>query len=261
MRQSKLNTFQSYARYYDLLYRDKPYEAEAAYVLRRLATQGGVVNSILELGCGTGGHARWLAERVGEVQGIDISGQMLDEAERRRKLLPENLAKRISLSLGDARTVRLGRAFDAVVSLFHVASYQTSNHDIAAMIRTAREHLGLGGVFLFDCWYGPGVLSDRPTSRVLVLEDSRTRVERVATPEMYPDENLVSVHYQIQIEDRVDNSATTFEEIHPMRYFFVPELRAYLAATGFIEVSAFSWMGDCSPGFDDWTACFVATAG
>ena len=79
---------------------------------------------------------------------------MLEMAEQKRSSLAPELAHRLRFTQGDLRTVRLGERADAVISLFHVMSYQTSNADLTAAFATAREHLAEGGVFIFDCWYG-----------------------------------------------------------------------------------------------------------
>ena len=49
--------FDTYARYYDLLYRDKDYAGEAAYVASHIRQHAPEAARILELGCGTGAHA------------------------------------------------------------------------------------------------------------------------------------------------------------------------------------------------------------
>nr|MBA2706707.1 SAM-dependent methyltransferase [Gemmatimonadaceae bacterium] len=56
-----MSVFGSYSRYYDLLYRDKDYAAESAYVASLLAVHAPGARSILEIGCGTGAHAAELS--------------------------------------------------------------------------------------------------------------------------------------------------------------------------------------------------------
>src|SRR3546814_3756666 len=50
-----------------------------------------------------------------------------------------------TLFRSDVRTARFDRTFDAVVSLFHVMSYQVTNSDLIETIRTASSHLAAGG--------------------------------------------------------------------------------------------------------------------
>ena len=72
-----------------------------------------------------------------------------------------------------------------------------ANEDLAGMFATAAAHLKAGGVFVFDFWYGPGVLTDPPVERVKHLEDGVIQVTRTAKPTLRPNENIVDVHYQV----------------------------------------------------------------
>ena len=53
--------FRRYSAYYDLLYRDKDYAAEAEYVARLIRSTLPEARRILELGSGTGRHGCLLA--------------------------------------------------------------------------------------------------------------------------------------------------------------------------------------------------------
>ena len=255
-----MSVFAAYSRYYDLLYRDKDYAGEARYVFDLLSRHAAGARRVLEIGCGTGGHARELAKLGLEVHGVDMSAGMLEAAEARRSSLSPDVAGRIRFTEGDARTVRLGERADAVISLFHVMSYQTSNADLMAAFDTAREHLNEGGVFIFDCWYGPAVLTDRPAVRVKRLEDLDTSVTRVAVPVLNATENTVEVNYTVLVHDRKTAVDETLRETHRMRYLFGPEVDLLLASNGLSLVAAHEWMTDAAPGLNSWSACFVARA-
>ncbi len=255
-----MSVFAAYSRYYDLLYRDKDYAGEARYVFDLLTRHAAGAKRVVEIGCGTGGHARELAKLGLDVHGVDMSAGMLEMAEQKRGSLSPELAGRLRFSQGDARTVRLGERADAVISLFHVMSYQTSNADITAAFATAREHLAEGGVFIFDCWYGPAVLTERPTVRVKRLEDVETSVTRVAEPVMNPAENTVEVNYTVLVHDRKNAADEILRETHQMRYLFGPEVDLLLASNGMSLVASHEWMKDEPPGLNSWSACFVARA-
>lgn len=129
---ASVTTFRAYARYYDLMYREKPYSAEAAYVVDLALRHGCSVESLLELGVGTGGHAVHFLDLARRVDGVDVSTEMLVAAEARRRTLPQTSADRLSLHHGDVRDVRLNRRFSLIVSMFHVMSYQCRNEHIMA---------------------------------------------------------------------------------------------------------------------------------
>src|SRR4051812_19274508 len=120
---SEYNVFLRYGTYYDLLYRDKDYSGEAEYVVKTLRSASPVARNLLEFGSGTGRHGRLLAQYGFQVFGIERSEAMVAAASKMSAEVP-NTEGRFDCMQGDIRSVKLGRSFDAVVSLFHVISYQ-----------------------------------------------------------------------------------------------------------------------------------------
>lgn len=246
-----MSVFAAYSQYYDLLYRDKDYAAEARYVHELIARYRPGARSVLDLGCGTGRHAALLAEHGYDLTGVDFSEEMLRVA--------RETAPGLKFVHGDVRSLRLGKTFDVVASLFHVMSYQTTNADLRAALATIREHLAPGGMFVFDCWYGPAVLTSRPETRIKRLEDANIQVTRLAEPVLYPNENLVDVNYQVLIRDKHGPALEELRETHKMRYLFVPEVQLLLDSEGLRLEAVKAFMSDEEPGFDTWGVVFVGT--
>jgi SAM-dependent methyltransferase len=161
---------------------------------------------------------------------------------------------------GDLRTFSLPDRFDAAISLFHVISYLPENEDILAAFRNARRHLNPGGLFVFDVWYGPAVLTERPAVRVKRMSDDETEVVRLAEPVLHPNENRVDVNYQVWVKRRKDGAVSEVRETHRMRYLFAPELQRLLSSAGFDLAHAEEWVTGRPLGCDTWGACFVARA-
>jgi SAM-dependent methyltransferase len=252
-----MTVFAGYSRYYDLLYRDKDYTAEALFVSQLIKTHAPAAVSIMEIGCGTGAHAVELAELGYTVSGVDMSAGMLEAADARIRDLTPDLQSKLSFTLGDARSARLGKKFDAVISLFHVMSYQTSTADLLAALQTAKAHLNPGGVFVFDCWYGPAVLRQWPSVTKKHFSDDSTTVDRVAEPVVNAGTNVVAVNYTVTVTDRNTGSTEELRETHHMRYLFSPEIMMLLSSAGMTLIDSRAWMSDEPPGFDSWGACFV----
>lgn len=245
-----MSVFNEYARYYDLLYRDKDYQGEAEYIHGLIQAHAPGAHSILNLGCGSGRHDRCLLDLGYTVTGVDMSEEMLIAA---RAEAAENSS--LEYLLGDVRTVRLEKTFDVVISLFHVMSYQITNADMKAAFATASVHLKPGGLFLFDCWYGPGVLSDRPTRRVKELEDEAIRVTRIAEPVLHPNENVVDVNYQVSISNKFTGEVNDIRETHRMRYLFLPEIIGYLEGAGLHHRFSARWLAVAAPDDATWYLC------
>jgi SAM-dependent methyltransferase len=249
--------FDLYARYYDLLYRDKDYGAEAEFVIARLRRDCPAGNRVLELGCGTGIHAEFLARQGFHVHGVDQSVEMLAKAELRRAKLPVDIAARLRFSQGDARSVRTGEKYDAVISLFHVMSYHNRNDDLRAAFATAAVHLVTGGAFLFDYWYGPAVLQQKPETREKHLEDDMIDVQRIAEPVMRLTENIVDVNYLVTIKAKATNETQLVNETHSMRYLFLPEIPLLAGEADWEECISTAWMKDTPPAAEDWAGFSV----
>jgi SAM-dependent methyltransferase len=255
-----LSVFAAYSRYYDLLYRDKDYAGEARYVASLIKRHTSGAANVVEIGCGTGGHARELAALGFHVHGVDRSAGMLEAAEAKLDSIEPEIRARMRFSQGDARSVRLGEKADAVISLFHVMSYQTSNADLTSAFATAKAHLNAGGVFVFDCWYGPAVLVERPSVTVKRLEDVAVSITRIAEPTMNSAQNTVDVNYTVLVYDRKTTQVETLRETHRMRYLFRPEIELLLEANEMSLVTSHEWMTENPPGPHTWAACFVARA-
>jgi len=240
--------FDAYSRYYNLLYRDKDYAAEVDYLDRLLQRHGLGGKDLLEFGSGTGNHGRLLAEHGYRVLGIERSAEMVAQA---------ILSNGFTCQQGDICTVQLGRSFDAVLSLFHVISYQTTNDAIKEVFARAAEHLRPGGLFVFDVWYSPAVYAQRPTVRIKRLEGEGVRITRIAEPMTHGNENRVDVHYSIFAEDIATGTVHTLTETHPMRHFSLPELSLRADMTGFERLAAEGFLTGAPASEDTWGLCLV----
>ena len=263
-----MTVFEGYARYYDLLYGDKDYRAEVTYLeglIERFGVseprEGGADKRLLELGCGTGNHGTIFVEDGFSVCGVDFSEEMLSGARKRIEGLPEGVARKIKVSHGDVRTVRLDERFDYITCPFHVINYQTTDSDLKELLETAAFHLEEGGLFIFDCWYGPAVESDRPELRVKRVEDKEYRITRIAEPEMDAAARRVDVRYELFITEKESGEIESLKEIHPMRYLFPDEVEEFLKGGGFELLHSEEWLTGKVPGIDTWSVTFVARKG
>lgn len=248
------NFNKNYAAYYNLLYKDKNYSSEVDYVdslIKKYSSLG--ISSLLNLGCGTGNHDFLLAEKGYSVTGVDLSHSMVDIA--KEKIVDKK--SKVNFFQGDIREVRLHKKYDAVISLFHVMSYQNSNEDVLNTLKTAKVHLKKNGLFIFDCWNGPGVLRDLPATREKELEDEAIKVKRLAVPVIHYKENVVDVNFKLTITNKKTGEITPLEEKHPMRYFFTPELKLFFSQAGFTLLDCFGWLSSTPPDENSWNAVYI----
>ena len=249
----------TYVQNYDSLYREKDYQGETDLIARLIHTYSAKTAArILDLGCGTGTHAIALARRGHEVIGVDRSPWMLDEA--RRKLAREP-GLTVSVQQGDLRDTDLHQQFDAVVMMFAVLGYQEDDADVMAAMGAARRHLAPGGLFIFDCWFGPAVIHHRPDARVKSVPVTGGHIRRSAESTLDLDRHLCTVRFHV--EHRAgDAVVSATDEEHRVRYFFGDELERFLTATGFtlLRLGAFPDF-EQEPDDSTWNVLAVARAG
>ncbi len=249
----------SYVDAYDALYHDKDYPAECDLIERIFQTYGGsAVRSVLDLGCGTGSHAVTLARRGYEVVGVDRSDVMVSHA--RRKVAHSVANGMVVIQQGDIRDIALQRQFDAAIMMFAVLGYQLENADVLAALRAARRHLRPGGLLVFDVWYGPAVLCQRPSERVKVVPTPGGQTFRSASAQLDIRRHVCSVRFRMRRWEGEQFVGET-EETHQVRYFFPLELSLLLESSGFVplRLGAFPEF-DRDPDEATWNVLGVARA-
>jgi SAM-dependent methyltransferase len=255
-----VTVFGRYSRYYDLLNKGKDYAAEAAYVSELIRRYAPKAKTLLDLGCGTGIHAVTLASMGYQVVGLDRSEEMLAQARHNRgQFTFVSEGGSADFALGDIRNFAVSRKFDVVVALFHVISYLATNDDLEATFTAIKMHLNPGGILIFDHWYGPAVLTDRPSLRVKTFENSQVKITRIATPTMNVNENTVDVGYDFILFEKTSGDYGEFSESHRMRYFFLPEIEGLLSRHSLRRGAFTEWMSENCPNERSWNTVVVAT--
>lgn len=247
--------FDRYAQYYDLFYREKDYPGEADYVDTLIKTYASSdTKTILDLGCGTAGHALVLAQKGYEVVGVDRSDAMLAVAQEKNN----RAGSLVEFHKGDICNFGLDKRFDVAIAMFAVMGYQTSNEALERALINARRHLNIEGLLIFDGWFGPAVITQRPHDRILVLEEGAGQVIRLTRPELDILTETVNVTFDVF---HIENDAVRehVEETHIMRFFFPKELEFILNKTGYEVLGMHRFMGlEETLTENDWNMIVIA---
>ena len=118
-----MEVFQDYAYYYNGFYQDKDYKTEASQADVLLKKYGNGIKKIINYGCGTGRHDIELSQLGYCCTGIDMSMMMIDVAVKNAR----QKGLQIKFLESDIRNYEPTEKYDAVISLFHVMSYQNRN--------------------------------------------------------------------------------------------------------------------------------------
>ncbi len=98
--------------------------------------------SILDIGCGTARDLDSLSSECPECWGVDYLPEMIEFARKQRPHL--------HFQVGDARTVRLGRTFDVIMSMGSAFMYALTNADVARTLDTFVVHSHPGTLLILD---------------------------------------------------------------------------------------------------------------
>jgi SAM-dependent methyltransferase len=242
-----------YAQLYDAIYAAKDYGFEVGQVLEFARRYGVEVRTIVDYGCGTGSHARRFAERGIKVYGIDRSEHMLAAAREKTK------GQQNVEFLHDSQLAVIPEgSVDIFCLLFDVVSYIVENDALDRLLSYVVSRLKPQGLFVFDFWYGPSVLSLRPVNRWKEFEANGAKILRLTRADLDWDNSTVNVTHEIivtqenQVKDR-------FSDSHIMRFFFTKEIGYLLKAHG-LEIAQFgTWQDpESSPTTNDWSALVVS---
>src|ERR1035437_4070176 len=241
------DNFKLYAKYYNLLYQDKNYNAEVEYLITLFKKYKPDTKSILEFGSGTGNHGLIIQYKGYHVLGIERSKGMIDKA----------IEKGLNCKLADITDFSVSEKFDVVISMFHVISYLNDNTSLIAAFRNANKQLNPEGLFIFDVWYSPAVYEQKALPRIKKMKNDEISVTRIAEPEIDVNRNLVDVKFTILAKDLLNNSYSEFIENHPMRHFSIPEIELLAEMTGFQVLKAEEFLTGKMTSVDSWGVCFI----
>lgn len=251
------NVFISYGKYYDIIYADKDYEKECDFleeIFQRYSKFE--TRSILDGGCGTGGHAIPLAKRGYEVTGIDLSKEMISIAKEKASRNGTN----VNFSVMDLRKFELNKKFDAAICMFAVINYLADDKELIGALHNMRKHVQDNSLLIFDFWYGPAVLTIFPTSRMKAIEKEGVKVVKFAEPHLNTSRHLCDVDYYFLV---IKENLVLYEgkEKHTVRFYFPEEIKHYLEKGNFqlIRLCPFLEL-DGTPNDETWNVTAIAHA-
>jgi SAM-dependent methyltransferase len=206
---------------YDTIYcRMKDYAAEARTIAALLEKARPGVRSVLDVGCGTGEHARHLAAAHGlSVDGIDLDPGFVAIAGRKNP--------RARFECADMREFDLGRTYDAVLCLFSSIGYVRTLDGVAATLERFRAHLSPGGVIVVEPWFPPGKFQHGHVS-LHTAEGDGVTISRMSHSVV--EGRISRVHFEYLI-GRAGGISRASED-HELGLFTTDEMQACFAGAG-----------------------------
>jgi cyclopropane fatty-acyl-phospholipid synthase-like methyltransferase len=135
--------------YYHILYQHRD-DREAEVFIDHLFTKFDIKSqdSILDLACGAGRHAIYMASKGNQVTGIDLAPNSIKEAQ----LKSENrgLSERLQFRVEDMRSFELTKKFDYIFNLFTSFGYFEKKAENEKVLICSNNHLNKNGILVID---------------------------------------------------------------------------------------------------------------
>ncbi|WP_240377695.1 class I SAM-dependent methyltransferase [Bacillus piscicola] len=152
---------EDYLRVYD--HRDEEKAAdELSHLMEYMPLEKGM--KVVDLCCGNGRHARWLARRGFYVTGVDLSPALL------KKGIDLTMGLPVQYMRADIRDVPLQEEYDGAFNLFTSFGYFTDDAENELVFKRAAEGLKAKGWFLFD-YLNPSYVKNNLVSRDNTVKD------------------------------------------------------------------------------------------
>jgi SAM-dependent methyltransferase len=235
---------------YDLRAFGAPPESDTAEAVELLTTMlDGRSGRILELGSGTGRLLVPLAERGFEVQGIELSTEMV------ARMREKTGGDAIPVHVGDMASFELPDRYDVVLLAYNTLFSILSQERQAQCLKTAAGHLAPDGKLVLEC-YAPYPLTRLPAKNVLTY--SLQVDEVVLMPTMHNEvEQTIDVNVVVLREDGI--------RLFPsrVRYAWPPEIDLMARLAGLTLVERYSgWTREpFGPGSDGHVSVYAAPPG
>lgn len=215
--------FSESATYYDKIYSFKDYRTEAlkliSIIREYLCSEE---NRLLDVACGTGCHIEYL-KALFDVEGLDISQELLDLARRRNP--------GITFHHADMMNFDLHRKFHVITCLFSSIGYLKTLDNLARAVDCMTHHLLPSGILVIEPWFTPDAWHSG-TVHSLFIDEPDLKIARVNTSFADGRLSFFDLHYLIGTPEGTDH----FVEHHELGLFETDEIRAVLANAG-LEVT------------------------
>lgn len=226
-----LESYQSFAKVYDLFMNDVPYEEWGVYLTGLLREYGITDGLVLELGCGTGSMTELLADAGYDMIGVDNSEDMLEIAMEKRLVTGQE----ILYLYQDMREFELYGTVRAVVSICDSMNYLLEEQELLTVFRLVNNYLDPGGYFIFDL---NTIYKYQQIGESTIAEN---RQEASFIWDNYYDEDTQINEYELAIflPEGEEGLYRKYEEIHEQRGYSLETVKRLIEQSGLQYVTAY----------------------
>jgi ubiquinone/menaquinone biosynthesis C-methylase UbiE len=214
--------FSKTAEHYDRIYGAfKNYSEESTKIATLIKEIHPRAQTVLDVACGTGEHARQLTERFGYVvDGIDLDANLIALAALK------NRGRKFSVA--DMIDFNLDKKFDVISCLFSSIGYVRTIENVERTLTQFKQHLAKDGVVIVEPWYAPDSWTEGKVF-LKTYEDSDLKVARVSHAKRDGDLSVLDFEYLIGTVSGISHEV----ERHELGLFSIDTMKACFAHAGF----------------------------
>ena len=212
-----MGSYENFARVYDELMDNVPYEEWAQFILNLLQDRKITEGLVLELGCGTGKLMTLLGKAGFDMIGVDNSVEMLQIAR-------EKTSQDFLYLLQDMREFELYGTVKAVISVCDSVNYITKKEELRKVFQLVNNYLDPEGLFIFD--FNTEYKYRELIGETVIAED-REDVSFIWFNEYDEESHLNDIDLKVFVQEEGD-IYRKFQEEHIQRGYTLDEIKQLL---------------------------------
>lgn len=219
-----MSAYEAFASVYDIFMEQVEYDQWLSHIHAVWDKFGLKPKTIIDLGCGTGSVLLPLAKEGFEMIGVDLSPEMLTEADH--KAMEAGVSVRLACQ--DMTELDLGEKADCILSLCDSMNYLTEDGELDDAFQSIAQHMKEDSLFLFD-------MNTEYKFREVLGQNAFGSAEEHAAyiwENDYDEEEKINEYYVSFFIENEDGLYERTEEFHYERAYSMEEIENGLRAAG-----------------------------
>ena len=219
-----MSAYETFASVYDLFMEQVEYDEWLDHIHAVWKKYGITPKTILDLGCGTGSILLPLAQEGFDVIGVDLSPEMLTEADH--KAMEAGVSVRLACQ--DMTELDLGEQADCILSLCDCMNYLIEDGQLESDFQSIAAHMKKESLFLFD-------MNTEYKFREVLGQRAFGSAEEAAAyiwENDYDEEEKINEYYVSFFIEQENGLYERVEEYHYERAYTTEEVAQALQAAG-----------------------------
>ena len=245
-----MSAYAAFASVYDIFMEQVEYDQWMNHIHAIWEKFGLQPKTVIDLGCGTGSIALPLAKEGYDVIGVDLSPEMLTEADH--KAMEEGVSVRFACQ--DMTELELGEEADCILSLCDSMNYLTEDGQLEDAFKSIAQHMKQESLFLFDLnteykfkdVLGQNVFGSAEEHAAYIWEND------------YDEEEKINEYYVSFFIENEDGLYERIEEFHFERAYSMEEIEEGLQAAGMELVEVYDGYSFDAPRAESERLLFAA---